>query len=379
MDHRWGHCLPGRGLGGGGGGHGGHRYRPAGSEEQGRVRRPGGIADHRPGAGPDRRPRGHRRDGRLGAALDGSPADPSAHRCHHDHRAGRGVRRHHRHPFTGALRSQVDRGHRARRDPPGRQRWSGSTRNREWLYSGSTTTCRRRCSTTVTSPSAVLPSPPHSDRARSPIRSPPPWSTPVRWSRPDRQSISVRRRAPSRPRRSGPRSPTTTSGAPCSTASGHVAGMLMMTRGRESRRPGSSFLRNSSSGSRCQIVASGTVDHGWMGLQVGNADTATTASDGNVVASASVSDGPKSSRSTSGARLLGRARTRRHHHRTRRVPGPFGRRAPVAALSRSSRDRPGRVLRAREYPRHRPGGPGRPGQRCTGGRFLAVAWLHATA
>ena len=85
----------------------------------------------------------------LGAALDGGPADPPARRRLVDHRAGGGVRRHHRDPVTGALRGQVDHRHRAGRDPPAGHRWSGSTRRPGWPCSGSTTTCRRPLSTTV--------------------------------------------------------------------------------------------------------------------------------------------------------------------------------------------------------------------------------------
>ena len=71
---------------------------------------------------------------------------------------------------------------------------------------------------------------------------------------------------------------------------GHVVGMLAMTKGRGKSAMAVFLPSELVLGVALQLVESGTVDHGWLGLEVSDADV-TTASDGTMVASSSTSDG----------------------------------------------------------------------------------------
>lgn len=82
-------------------------------------------------------------------------------------------------------------------------------------------------------------------------------------------------------------------GCPLLDGNGHVAGILEMTRGKGASTTGVFLPSELVLGVALQLVASGTVDHGWMGMKVRDADTATTASDSAVMTSTSVSDGAR--------------------------------------------------------------------------------------
>jgi serine protease DegS len=80
-------------------------------------------------------------------------------------------------------------------------------------------------------------------------------------------------------------------GCPLLTDNGHVAGMLEMTKGRGASTTAVFLPSELVLGVALQLVASGTVDHGSMGIETSNAGPSTAASRGAVVTSTPTSDG----------------------------------------------------------------------------------------
>jgi putative serine protease PepD len=74
--------------------------------------------------------------------------------------------------------------------------------------------------------------------------------------------------------------------------SGHVAGMLETVQGDGTSTTADFLPAELVLGVTLQLVASGTVDHGWMGIEVSDADPAPP-SDGDVVTSTSAVDGAR--------------------------------------------------------------------------------------
>jgi putative serine protease PepD len=75
-------------------------------------------------------------------------------------------------------------------------------------------------------------------------------------------------------------------------SSGHVSGMLEMTRGSGASTMAVFLPSELVLGVARQLVTSGTVEHGWLGIQSSDAD-ATTTSGGTVVTAASAADGAR--------------------------------------------------------------------------------------
>jgi S1-C subfamily serine protease len=75
--------------------------------------------------------------------------------------------------------------------------------------------------------------------------------------------------------------------------SGHVAGMLERVQGHGASTTADFLPAQLVLGVTLQLVASGTVDHGWMGIEVSDAESAVPPSDGDVVTSTSAVDGAR--------------------------------------------------------------------------------------
>jgi putative serine protease PepD len=80
-------------------------------------------------------------------------------------------------------------------------------------------------------------------------------------------------------------------GCPLVADDGHVIGMLEMTTGRGKSAMAVFLPSELVLGVALQLVESGTVDHGWMGVQAGDARGSATIPNRTVVASASTGDG----------------------------------------------------------------------------------------
>jgi putative serine protease PepD len=75
--------------------------------------------------------------------------------------------------------------------------------------------------------------------------------------------------------------------------SGHVSGMLETIQGEGASTTADFLPAELVLGVTLQLVTSGTVDHGWMGMEVSDADDAAPPSDGDVVTSTSAVDGAR--------------------------------------------------------------------------------------
>ena len=138
-------------------------------------------------------------------------------------------------------------------------------------------------------------------------------------------------------------------GCPLVAGDGQVIGMLEATRGRGSRPWPCSFPSELVLGVALQLVESGTVDPGWLGIGPATPTSGRRHPTATGVASSSTSDGARSiCRRRQSGRVRG-AGARGCHHRHRRRPGPFRCRAPIPSLSRASGDRCGGDLRTRRH------------------------------
>ena len=106
---------------------------------------------------------------------------------------------------------------------------------------------------------------------------------PVRSSRPGRLWASTRSPPRSRPLRSKHRSPSDDLGCVLLDGSGHVPGMLEMIRGSGPSTMAVFLPAELVIGVARQLVISGTVEHGWLGVETSNAAPTTTHTHGAVV------------------------------------------------------------------------------------------------
>ena len=139
-------------------------------------------------------------------------------------------------------------------------------------------------------------------------------------------------------------------GCPLVDDDGHVIGMLEMTEGNGKSAMAVFLPSELVLGVALQLVESGTVDHGWMGVQASDATTPTIPRRGGGLGI----DGRR-------CRVVGRSRESGAVAglepgdvitAINGVPGPFGCRAPITPLCRPPGDRPGGDLRTRRGQRH---------------------------
>ncbi|MGA3147419.1 MAG: S1C family serine protease [Acidimicrobiales bacterium] len=82
-------------------------------------------------------------------------------------------------------------------------------------------------------------------------------------------------------------------GCPLVAADGHVIGMLELTEGKGNSAMAVFLPSELVLGVALQLVESGTVEHGWVGIQASDAGATATTADRTMVASASTSDGAR--------------------------------------------------------------------------------------